>query len=179
MARPYQHLLGDSHLTQPLHPSLFSIYLIKLRHAPFNHSSSSFTPPVLPLYISISWSWGRMKVRHTPTTVKVLSLSPLNSSFSWALAGWIGVGLAFFLDWWIMDWLAKWLPCLPAGYTCIAGLHINAFVGRMFLPLSSSLSLFLTLSPLLPPALPIPKLNSSCTRGRSVRKCHNCAPLCF
>lgn len=62
------------------HPSLFSIYLIKLRHVSFNHSASSFTPPVLPLSISILWSGGRMKVRRTPATVKVLSLSLLNSS---------------------------------------------------------------------------------------------------
>lgn len=83
-----------------LHPSLFSIYLIKLRHVPFNHSSSSFTPPVLPLSISIPWSGGRMKVRHTPATVKVLSLSPLNSSVQ------LGSGR---LDRCLLGWLSFWI----------------------------------------------------------------------
>lgn len=49
-----------------------SVSIFHLPHkTPFTHSASSFTPPILPLSISIPWSGGRMKVRHTPATAEV------------------------------------------------------------------------------------------------------------
>ena len=94
--QPHQPLPGDSHFTQ-LSIRLFSIYLIKPTHVPFNHSSSS--SHLLSCHFLLAfpgqgavWKWGT----HLPQT-KSWACRLSTVQFSWALAGtesWTQLSLA-------------------------------------------------------------------------------------
>lgn len=150
------HDKQHSHACTAIHTTTYSsihlrclIYLIRLRHAPFSRSASSFTAPVVPLSVTISWSGGRMKARHTPATVKVLVCHLFTSQFSCALAD----KLSFRLDWWVTGWLVSWLSILAAGY---ANASLTGWLNSLGVNVSPQPHAFFILCPFpVSPSLPL------------------------